>query len=148
MLMHYVKTFFDRIQLHASFKCSVNAFSGTLGLQMLEVLQHQTAKMVLLHHTIMDLKRANESCTLYGKILIHGLVIKSELQAGAGKILSKTFLFSLLLPVALSVTQTLHISDFLTGDVSKTVNVFTAKYEVAFISMNLILQVLLFLPSL
>lgn len=72
MLMHYVKTLSDKIQLHASFKCSVNAFSGAFGFQTLKVLQDQTAKMVLLHYTITDLGKRNESCTLYGNNLIHG----------------------------------------------------------------------------
>lgn len=62
MLMHYVKTFLDRIQLHASLKCSVNVFSGVL-----KVLQYQTAKKVVLHHTIRDLKR-KESCALWETI--------------------------------------------------------------------------------
>jgi len=62
MLMHYVKTFLDRISLQASFKCSVNAFSGVLGLRVVKVLQYQTAKKVVLHHKTMDHKKTNESC--------------------------------------------------------------------------------------
>lgn len=50
---------------------------------MLKVLQDPTAKMVLLHYTIADPKRTNESCTLYGNILILGPVIKSEVQTDA-----------------------------------------------------------------